>query len=115
MSRFQDALALATQGDYQNVFDISKAYHHIRLNPESYELVGFCVTSEAGVEEYYHYVVVVFGLGPAGQALSRVIRPILIFLNISGVRGMMYVDDGLTLARSKAKADAHYKLTLKNL
>jgi hypothetical protein len=25
MSRFQDALALSTQGDYQNVFDISKA------------------------------------------------------------------------------------------
>jgi hypothetical protein len=28
MSRFQVALALSTQGDYQNVFDISKAYHH---------------------------------------------------------------------------------------
>jgi hypothetical protein len=83
MSRFQVALALSTQGDYQNVFDISKAYHHIRLNPESYELVGFCVMSEAGVEEYYHYVVVVFGLGPGGQALCRVIRPILIFLNMN--------------------------------
>jgi hypothetical protein len=113
MSRFQDALALSTQGDYENVFDISKAYHHIRLNPESYELVGFCVMSEAGVEEYYHYVVVVFGLGPAGQALSRVIRPILIFLYINGVRGTMYVDDGRTVARSKAKADADYELTLK--
>jgi hypothetical protein len=69
--------------------------------------------SEAGLEEYYHYVVVVFGLGPAGQALSRVIRPILIYLNVNRVRGNMYVDDGRTVARSKRKADADYKLTLK--
>jgi hypothetical protein len=81
--------------------------------PESYELVGLCVTSETGLEEYYHYVVVVSVHGPAGQALSRVIGPILIFLNINGVRGTMYVDDGRTLARSKAKADADYELTLK--
>jgi hypothetical protein len=43
MEQFQDALAQSTPGDYQSVYDISKAYHHIRLHPDSYELVGFCL------------------------------------------------------------------------
>jgi hypothetical protein len=112
MARLQDALAQSSKGDYQNVFDITKAYHHIRLHPESYDLVGFCVESPEGVEEFYHYVVLVFGLGPAGQALGRVKRPVLSFLSLEGVCSTMYVDDGRTLAGSKEKGDKDYKLTL---
>jgi hypothetical protein len=62
MAQFQDALAQSLKGDYQSLFDISKAYHHLRLHPSSYELVGFCVQDEDGKERFYHYVVVVFGL-----------------------------------------------------
>jgi hypothetical protein len=69
MAGFQDALSQTSPGDYQSTFDIKSEYHHLRLAPESYDLVGFCVENEQGVEEYYHYVVVVFGLGPSGQAL----------------------------------------------
>jgi hypothetical protein len=59
-------------GLYQSVFDISKAYHHLRLHPSSYELVGFCVQDEDGKERFYHYIVMAFGLGPVGQSLGRV-------------------------------------------
>jgi hypothetical protein len=82
MSRFQDALDQSDQGDFQSVYDVSKAYHHIRLHPESYELVGFCVVDATGKERFYHFVVVVFGLGPAGQLLGRMMRPILSFLTL---------------------------------
>jgi hypothetical protein len=94
MAQFQDALAQSSKGDYPSVFNISKAYHHLRLHPSSYELVGFCVQDEDGMERFFHYVVVVFGLGPAGQALGSVMRPILIYLPKCGIRNMMYVDDG---------------------
>jgi hypothetical protein len=90
MVRFQDALAQSNQGDFQNVYDVSKAYHHISLHPDSYDLVGFCVEDEEGREHYYHFVVVVFGLGPAGQALGRVMRPILRYLADHGVRNMTW-------------------------
>jgi hypothetical protein len=36
MSRFQEALALSTAGDFQSLIDVSKAYHHIRLHPTSW-------------------------------------------------------------------------------
>jgi hypothetical protein len=35
MSRFQDALNQSDQGNFQSVYDVSKAYHHIRLHLES--------------------------------------------------------------------------------
>jgi hypothetical protein len=41
MARFQDAIAHSLKGDFQSVFDISKAYHHLLLSPESYNLVGW--------------------------------------------------------------------------
>jgi hypothetical protein len=36
MASFQDALAQSAKGDFQSVFSITKAYHHLRLSPESY-------------------------------------------------------------------------------
>jgi hypothetical protein len=113
MARLQDALAQSSQGDYQSIFDISKAYHHLLFSPESYNLVGFCVTDGSGKERFYHFVVVVFGLGPAGQLLARVMRPILTSLMLRGIRNTMYVDDGRTVGATKSKADGGYALTLK--
>jgi hypothetical protein len=112
MSKFQEALVMTSPGDFQSVFDMSKAYHHLRLAPESYELVGYCVPDEKGVDKYYHFVIVVFGLAPAGQLLGRIMRPILVFLSSRGVRVMVYVDDGRNTARDKVKANADYLLTL---
>jgi hypothetical protein len=75
--------------------------------------VGFCVPDEDGKgERYYHYVVVVFGLGPAGQALGRVMRPLLAYLSLRGIRNMMYVDDGRTSAATKKRADNDYAVTI---
>jgi hypothetical protein len=112
MSRFQDALAQSTASDFQSVFDVSKAYHHIRLHPDSYELVGFCVEDEAAKEHFYFYVVVVFGLGPVGQTLGRVMRPVLKFLTDAGVRNLMYDNKGLIVTALKEKADRDYATTI---
>jgi hypothetical protein len=112
MARFQDALSQAAPGDFQSVYDISKAYHHLLLHPDSYELVGFCIVDEEGKERFYHYVVVVFGLGPAGQLLGRMMRPILRKLSEMGLRNVMYVDDGWVIASIKDKADADYAIAL---
>jgi hypothetical protein len=112
MAQFQDDLAQSTPGDCQSVCDISKAYHHIRLHPDLYELVGFCVEDADGKERFYHFVKIVFGLGQAGQALGRVMRPILKYLEFMGVKNTVYVDDGRNVAASKKKADSDYVLTL---
>jgi hypothetical protein len=55
---------------------------------------------------------VVFGLGPAGQSLGRVMRPILVYPAKCGIRNMMYVDDGRVGASTKQRADADYARTI---
>jgi hypothetical protein len=112
MSRFQDALSLSSKGDYQSIFDISKAYHHLRLSPESYDLVGFCAPGVDGKERFYICVVAVFVLGPAGQLLGRVMKPILTYLALIGIRNMMYVDDGRVNAATNDRADRDYAITI---
>jgi hypothetical protein len=112
MARFQDALSQAAPGDFQSVYDISKAYHHLLLHPDSYELVGFCVVDEEGKERFYHYVVVVFGLGSAGQLLGWMMRLILRKLLEIRIRNVMYVDDGWVVASTKEKSDADYAIAL---
>jgi hypothetical protein len=74
--------------------------------------VGFCVVDEEGKEWFYHYVVVVFGLGPAGQLLGPMMRPILRKMSEMGIRNVMYVDDKWVVASTKEKADADYAIAL---
>jgi hypothetical protein len=111
MARFQDALSQAAPGDYQSVYDISKAYHHLCLHSDSYELVGFWTRTRRGRRSFY-YVVVVFGFGPAGQLLGWMMRPILRKLSKMGIRNVMYVNNGWVIASTKEKANADYAAAL---
>jgi hypothetical protein len=42
MARFQDALAQSSPRAFQSVYDVTKAYHHIRLHRDWYQWEGFC-------------------------------------------------------------------------
>jgi hypothetical protein len=82
----------------------------VRLHPSSYQLVGFSIPGKRGEDEtYYVYVILVFGLRTAAQVLGRLLKPLNSSLAEEGVALLVYVDDGLTTAASKAKADADYE------
>jgi hypothetical protein len=85
LTTVNDALAATKKVDYQLVFDLTSAYHHIALHPESYELMGFAVTWESGETKYYYYVVLPFGYKRASQILGRMIKPIIFFLASEGI------------------------------
>jgi hypothetical protein len=38
-----DTLAQTLPGDFQFVFDLEAAYHHVRVHPELYKYLGFCL------------------------------------------------------------------------
>jgi hypothetical protein len=111
MTTLGDVLSQTMTGDFQFVFDLEAAYHHVRLHPESYKYVGFCLDFD-GVESFFFFVILVFGLKTAGQVLGRLLKPLISFLGLSGVRLLVYIDDGRGTARSKEKADDDYTLTL---
>jgi hypothetical protein len=72
MTTLQDAISNTVKGDYQVVFDLKSAFHHIRLHPSVYELMGLKVKQPDGSVKYYCFVVLVFGLKVAAQILGRV-------------------------------------------
>jgi hypothetical protein len=52
MCTLGDVLAQTVKGDFQYVFDLESAYHHLRIHPESYKFLGFCVTID-GCEVFF--------------------------------------------------------------
>jgi hypothetical protein len=109
-STLGDTLAQTLPGDFQFVFDLEAAYHQVRVHPGSYKYLGFCIDFD-GKERLFFFVILVFGLKLAGQVLGRLLKPLLVFLGLSGVRLSVYIDDGRGLASSKEKADLDHELT----
>jgi hypothetical protein len=106
MVTLKEVFEMTMPGTYMSTFDLEKAYH----NPSSYQLVGFLIPGKGGEDEtYYVYVILVFNLRTAAQVLGLLLKPLNSFLAEEGVALLVYVDDGLTTAASKAKADANYE------
>jgi hypothetical protein len=112
MTTLQDAINSTRKGDFQVVFDLKSAFHHIRLHTSIYELMGFKVTDKEGAVRYYCYVVLVFGFKVAAQVLGRVLKPVISFLIQNGIPVVLYIDDGLLVGPSKARVIRRYKFAL---
>ena len=83
MDDLRTAKELLRPGDYMVVADLRSAYHHLRLNPQEYELMGIEITNDEGNLEWYKYAVLPFWLGPAAHYLTRLIKPIICLLYTS--------------------------------
>jgi hypothetical protein len=112
MTTFQDAINSTRKGDFQVVFDLKSAFHHIRLHTSIYELMGFMVTYKEGAVTYYCYVVLVFGFKVAPQVLGRVLKPVISFLIQNRIPVVWYLDNGLLVGPSKARVIRRYKFAL---
>jgi hypothetical protein len=112
MTTLQDAIDSTRKGDYQVVFDLKLAFHHVRLHAGSYELMGFKVVDKGGIAKYYCYVVLVFGFKVAAQMLGRVMKPVMNFLIQNGIPVTLYIDDGLLVGPSKDRVIRRYRFAL---
>jgi hypothetical protein len=109
MTTLQDDIDSTRKGNFQVVFDLKSAFHHVRLRASSYELMGFKVIDEEGIIKYYCYVILVFGFKVAAQILGRVLKAVMSFLIQNRILVTLYIDDGLLLGPSKARVMRRYK------
>jgi hypothetical protein len=112
MTTLQDAINSTRKGDFQVVFDLKSAFHHVRLHADSYKLMGLKVVDTEGVTRYYVYVVLVFRFKSAAQVLGRVLKPVIIFLIQNGIPITLYIDDGLLVGPSKDRVIKRYIFAL---
>ena len=104
--------ALEMEGDLAGVFDLENQFFHVQLHPEAKKYFSFAVEKEDGEMQYYQYKVMGYGFAPAVSAVTRLIKPVMVYLHKLDIRGSIYVDDGKCRDQSKEGAEVAMELML---
>jgi len=105
--RYEDLSTLSEmfkEGDYFTKFDLTSGYHHIDIHPEHWKYLGFEWLFSNGQTRFFHFVVLPFGLSPACYVFTKVLRPLVKKWRSSGIRSILYIDDGINGSNSYKSA-----------
>ena len=98
-----DDIRMATQiyqkNDYVVCFDLKSGYHRINIAEEHHKYL--CFSWEG---KFFSFTVLPFGLSSAPYIFTKVVRVLVKFWRASGVRCMMYFDDGSAAGDSYEEA-----------
>ena len=88
---------LLNTGDYFTSFDLVSGYHHIEINHEYYELLGFQWLFKNGIIRNFQFLVLVFGLSTACYVFTKITRPLIKRWRLKGYKVLIYLDDGFNI------------------
>ena len=101
--KFEDhkkALEYFVQGGYATKFDLKSGYHHVDIFPEHRQYLGFCWSFQGGVERYFMFNVLPFGLSSAPYIFTKLLRPLVKLWRCRGLHTVLYLDDGINFEQS---------------
>lgn len=98
------ALMYLKQDSWMIKFDICSAYHFIDIRLPDTEYLGFSFLDEKGVNLFYKFLVLPFGLGVAPYIYTKLTRPLIAKWRGEGKKIIMFLDDGFGTADSLARA-----------
>ncbi len=104
LTYLQRALESITKGDWLGLFDLQSAYYHIKVFEAHRQFLGACISGRKGTR-YFVYNHLPFGLNSAVHVITKVFKPILAYLRSQDVTLSVYIDDGLIVSSSQAKAE----------
>ena len=84
LSHLQKALEITRKGDYQVVYDLKSAYHHIKICKEQVKFLGASFDNEKGEKIYFVFLYLPFGLGSAVHCITKIFKPINAYLHSLG-------------------------------
>ena len=99
--RMEDIKLIKTmvqKGDFLVSLDLKDAFHSIPLNVESRRLTCFDFNGKR-----YCFNVLAFGLTSSPRIFTRVLKPVISYLRLSGLRITAYLDDILICSYSYSK------------
>ena len=91
------------KGDFMVCNDHDSGYWHVPVAEEHWTYLGVHVVEEDGSIKYWVWRVLVLGLRDAAHIYTRINRPIMAALRREGIKGLIYIDDNLTVAESKER------------
>ena len=88
-------LQLLKKGDYVFSFDLKAAYHNVDIFEEHRKYLSFCWQFSDGTVRYFHFNVLTFGLSPAPQVFTKLMRQLIKYWRAKAIRVVIYIDDGI--------------------
>ena len=82
-------------------FDLKSGYHHVEINRDYQSYLGFSWKFKDNVR-YFAFSVLPFGLSTAPFIFTKVCRPLVKLWRFSGVKIVLYLDDGFSISKSFA-------------
>ena len=89
------------ENDYFATFDLKSGNHHIPIAAEHQKYFGFA-WDFPDKTRFFIFVVLAFGLAPAGYVFSKVMRPLTKKWRTEGKRSSLYLDDGIIVGGNAA-------------
>lgn len=78
-----------THDGYMFKFDLSKGYHHLDIFPSHQTFLGFSVKGKN-----YCFTVLPFGISSAPYIFTKVLREMVKYWRLNGIKIVMFLDDG---------------------
>ena len=110
LSHLQRALEMTSKNDFQVKYDLKSAFHHIKIHKSHIKYLGAAFINEEGEKQYFVFLYLPFGLGSAVHCITKLMKPIIAYLHVKGIRNSIYIDDGRILASTKSEAEYARKL-----
>ena len=76
-------------------FDLKHGYHHVPIHKDDQKYLGFSWQFPDGRIRYFIFLVLPFGLASACYAFTKLLRPLVKKWRASGIRNVIYLDDGI--------------------
>ena len=95
-------------------FDIESGYHHLDINYNCWKYLGFSWSTD-GVEKYFVFRVLHFGLSSACHLFTKMFKPLVARWRSLGIFAILYIDDGIFGCRTLPDAQSASKLVKSDL
>ncbi len=99
-----------SEGAWTYQFDVTSAYHHIRVHPDHWGCLGF-----AWRGSYYAFCVLPFGLSTAPFVFTKVMKTLVTSWRRQGIPVIMMLDDGLGGDKDEVVARQHAHIVSSDL
>ena len=97
------AMLMFQKDDYMFSFDLKSGYHHVEIYEPHRRYLGFQWFSEGRVQ-FFVFTVLPFGLATACYAFTKLLRPLVKYWRMQGLRAIIYLDDGILAVAGKQAA-----------
>ena len=107
--KFEDwkfAQDLVIHSGFMFSFDLKSGYHHLDIHKDYQKYLGFKWEFD-GIEKYFVFTVLPFGLATAGHIFTKTLRCLVSHWRSLSINIVLYLDDGICFAKDALIAKSH--------